>query len=200
MTCVMHIYFVVDRSVCDSRASTTQIQSIQTSTAEMLECFGEYLRRRCWRDGQLFDPSNATLWLCSVDRALLRQGWQDITFLDPASIVFVYLLVSAELDAEVSLLDVYDGGNLHALVLSCLYTAYSYMGHETSYALKPFLLSSSSATKVQLAAERKAFWRRCLCIVGRSSSNMLRLNTDPTYFGHVFAQLKLYSPSDLRNK
>lgn len=28
-----------------------------------------------------------------VDRSLLLQGWQDIAFINPANVVFVYLLV-----------------------------------------------------------------------------------------------------------
>ena len=194
------------QSIQESRPTTPASRKtvVQASTTELLGCLGEYLRRRCWRDGQLFDPSDATVWLRSVDRSLLLQGWQDIAFINPANVVFVYLLVSAELDAEPPLPDAGAGGSLHALVLTCLYLAYSYMGNEISYPLKPFLVSSSgsgsptsatSATDVQLAAEREAFWRRCLCIVDRSSSNMLRLNSDPTYFAHVFAQLKLYSSS-----
>ena len=48
---------------------------------------------------------------------------------------------------------------------------------------------------VELADERDAFWKRCLRVVERSSADMLRLNSDPTYFASVFAQLKLYSAS-----
>lgn len=200
-------------SQCCVRSATQPAQTsrktvVQASTTELLGCLGEYLRRRCWNDGHSFDPSYATLWLRSVDRSLLLQGWQDIAFVNPANVVFVYLLVSAELDAEPFPLDVGAGGGLHAIVLTCLYLAYSYMGNEISYPLKPFLVSSgiSSAgssptsqqnvmTDVQLVAERERFWKRCLRIVERSSANMLRLNTDPTYFAHVFAQLKLYTSS-----
>jgi len=187
-------------------APTSRKTVVQASTTELLGCLGEYLRRRCWRDGQSFDPSDATAWLRSVDRSLLLQGWQDIAFINPANVVFVYLLVSAELDAEPGLLDVGAADSLHALVLTCLYLAYSYMGNEISYPLKPFLVSSggcsagsptslNAATDAQLAAERDTFWKRCLSIVHRSSGNMLRLNSDPTYFAHIFAQLKLYSSS-----
>lgn len=195
------------QSIQESRPATgptSRKTVVQASTTELLGCLGEYLRRRCWSDGQSFDPSDATAWLRSVDRSLLLQGWQDIAFINPANVVFVYLLVSAELDAEPPPIDVGAGGGLQALVLTCLYLAYSYMGNEISYPLKPFLVSScgsgsptsgTSATEVQLAAERERFWKRCLCIVDRSSSNMLRLNSDPTYFAHVFAQLKLYTSS-----
>lgn len=194
------------QAVTDSRqpAPTSRKTVVQASTTELLGCLGEYLRRRCWRDGRPFDPSDATAWLRSVDRSLLLQGWQDIAFVNPANVVFVYLLVSAELDVEPGPLDVGAGGDLHALVLTCLYLAYSYMGNEISYPLKPFLVSSGvsgagggspTLSDVQLAAERETFWKRCLRVVERSSGDMLRLNSDPTYFAHVFAQLKLYSSS-----
>ena len=183
------------------RAPTTSRKTVvQASTTELLGCLGEYLRRRCWRDGHSFDPSDATAWLRTVDRSLLLQGWQDIAFINPANVVFVYLLVSAELDAEPALLDVGSDDGLQAVVLTCLYLAYSYMGNEISYPLKPFLVSSSGAGSggsptAANDAEREMFWRRCLSIINHSSSNMLRLNSDPTYFAHVFAQLKLYSSS-----
>jgi len=191
----------------DSRppAPTSRKTVVQASTTELLGCLGEYLRCRCRRDGHSFDPSDATAWLRGVDRSLLLQGWQDIAFINPANIVFVYLLVSAELDAEPEPLDV--SGGLQAVVLTCLYLAYSYMGNEISYPLKPFLVSTSgnsagsptsqsaAATDGYLAAERDEFWKRCLRIVSHSSGNMLRLNSDPAYFAHVFAQLKFYSSS-----
>lgn len=32
-------------------------------------------------------------WLRAVDRALLLQGWQDVAFINPANLVFVYMLI-----------------------------------------------------------------------------------------------------------
>jgi len=65
---------------------------IQASTSELLKCLGVFLRRKCKKLKE-FQPSDAILWLRTVDRTLLLQGWQDIGFVNPANIVFVYLLI-----------------------------------------------------------------------------------------------------------
>lgn len=191
---------------------------VQASTSELLTCLGEFLRQQC----SFLNPSDAVAWLRAVDRSLLLQGWQDIAFINPANVVFVYLLISAELSASndtciqqqqssssSSTSDSIDNfsslttaRNLQSLVLTCLYLAYSYMGNEISYPLKPFLVSSGTNSNggqtptsgCHVTTERERFWSRCLRIVDRSSGDMLRLNSDPTYFAQVFAELKLYSP------
>ncbi|ODN05916.1 Cyclin-dependent kinase 5 activator 1 [Orchesella cincta] len=65
---------------------------IQASTSELLKCLGVFLCRKC-KKLKDFQPSDAILWLRTVDRSLLLQGWQDVGFINPANIVFVYLLV-----------------------------------------------------------------------------------------------------------
>lgn len=69
---------------------------------------------------------------------------------------------------------------LQAVVLTCLYLSYSYMGNEISYPLKPFLVEDS----------KDKFWDRCLLIVDRLSFNMLRINSEPGFFTEVFTELK----------
>lgn len=69
---------------------------------------------------------------------------------------------------------------LHATFLTCLYLAYSYLGNEISYPLKPFLVESS----------RDAFWERALESIDRLSADMLRINADPHFFTEVFQDLK----------
>jgi len=69
---------------------------------------------------------------------------------------------------------------LQAVVLTCLYLAYSYMGNEISYPLKPFLVEDS----------RDAFWDRCLGVVRTMSVKMLRINAEPAYFTEIFTELK----------
>jgi cyclin-dependent kinase 5 activator 1 len=44
------------------------------------------------------DPADPVVWLRTVDRSLLAQGWQDTTFINPANVVFVFMLVRAELN------------------------------------------------------------------------------------------------------
>jgi len=151
---------------------------IQASTSELLKCLGEFLKRKCKRLKR-FESSDAIIWLRSVDRSLLLQGWQDIAFINPANVVFIFLLVRDlpchEMTREIDLM---------AYVLTCLYLSYSYMGNEISYPLKPFLVEQ----------DKDAFWDRCLVIVNSHSTNMLRLNRDPGFFTDVFSELKTYSP------
>merc|ERR1719361_1619966 len=65
---------------------------IQASTSELLKCLGHYLYKKCYRLRD-FQPGDCIMWLRTVDRSLLLQGWQDIAFINPANVVFVYLLV-----------------------------------------------------------------------------------------------------------
>jgi cyclin-dependent kinase 5 activator 1 len=48
---------------------------IQASTSELLKCFGNFLYRKC-RKLRDFQPGDAIMWLRTVDRSLLLQGWQ----------------------------------------------------------------------------------------------------------------------------
>ncbi|KAE8575394.1 hypothetical protein XENTR_v10003819 [Xenopus tropicalis] len=147
---------------------------VQASTSELLRCLGEFLCRRCYKLKHL-SPTEPVLWLRSVDRSLLLQGWQDQGFITPANIVFLYMLcrdtISSELNTE---------QDLQAALLTCVYLSYSYMGNEISYPLKPFLVENS----------KEDFWDRCLSIITMMSAKMLRINADPQYFTQIFADLK----------
>ncbi|PVD30744.1 hypothetical protein C0Q70_10019 [Pomacea canaliculata] len=151
---------------------------IQASTSELLKCLGEYLKRKC-KKLRHFEPSDAILWLRSVDRSLLLQGWQDIAFINPANVVFIYLLVRDVVPSELQ-----SEHDLQAQVLTCLYLSYAYMGNEISYPLKPFLVEE----------DKDKFWDRSLLIVERLSASMLRLNKDPSFFTEILTELKAYSP------
>lgn len=78
--------------------------------------------------------------------------------------------------------DVASEQELQAVVLTCLYLSYSYMGNEISYPLKPFLVEQS----------KDAFWDRCLDIVSRLSRDMLRINAEPGFFTEIFTELKMW--------
>ncbi|CAB1413297.1 unnamed protein product [Pleuronectes platessa] len=147
---------------------------VQASTSELMRSLGEFLCRRCYRLKRL-SPTDPVLWLRSVDRSLLLQGWQDQGFITPANVVFLYMLCRDVVSSEVA-----SERELQASLLTCLYLSYSYMGNEISYPLKPFLVE----------AEKEAFWDRCLEIINRMSGKMLQINTDPHYFTQVFADLK----------
>ncbi|XP_048754349.1 cyclin-dependent kinase 5 activator 1-like [Ostrea edulis] len=161
--------------ICTSPAKRTIIQA---STSELLKCLGEYLCKKC-RKIKTFEGCDLIMWLRTVDRSLLLQGWQDIGFINPANVVFVFMLVRDNAHA-----DIVTEHDLQAMVLTCLYLSYSYMGNEISYPLKPFLVEH----------DKEKFWDRCLSIVNKQSGNMLRINSDPGYFTEIFAELKSYSP------
>lgn len=101
--------------------------------------------------------------------------FQDVAFINPANVVFVYMLVRELVEEDIDCEQ-----HLQAVVLTCLYLSYSYMGNEISYPLKPFLVEDS----------KEKFWDRCLDIVNRLSSNMLRINAEPGYFTEIFTELK----------
>nr|CAB3229447.1 cyclin-dependent kinase 5 activator 1-like [Phallusia mammillata] len=157
---------------------------IQASTAELLRCLGEFICRRCRRLPDL-DPSDVISWLHGVDRSLLMQGWQDITFIMPSSVVFVYMLCREMVPENAS--SVFE---VQCIVLTCLYMSYSYMGNEISYPLRPFLIES----------ERYTFWGRCCKIMDKMSGKMLRINNDAQFFTTVFRDLKSYSGPPLHHK
>jgi cyclin-dependent kinase 5 activator 1 len=48
---------------------------IQASTSELLRCLGLYLHTKCYRLRD-FQAGDAVMWLRTVDRSLLLQGWQ----------------------------------------------------------------------------------------------------------------------------
>ncbi|VDK84814.1 unnamed protein product [Onchocerca ochengi] len=108
---------------------------IQASTSELLRGLGQYISKQC--NIRHFEPAQLVIWLRTVDRALLLQGWQDVAFINPANLVFVYMLVKNMVgnDGTIKTLE-----ELQSVVLTCLYISYSYMGNEISYPLKPFLI------------------------------------------------------------
>ncbi|XP_066588235.1 cyclin-dependent kinase 5 activator 1 [Prorops nasuta] len=156
---------------------------IQASTSELLKCLGVFLHRKCTRLRD-FQAGDAVMWLRNVDRNLLLQGWQDVAFINPANVVFVYMLVRELVDGD-------EGSEreLQATVLTCLYLSYSYMGNEISYPLKPFLVEDS----------KDKFWDRCLLIVNRLSSEMLRINSEPGFFTEIFTELKACGAAERSN-
>ncbi|XP_019868092.1 cyclin-dependent kinase 5 activator 1 [Aethina tumida] len=155
-------------------AGPTKKTIIQASTSELLKCLGIFLHSKCYKLRD-FQAGDAVMWLRTVDRSLLLQGWQDVAFINPANVVFVYMLVRELVDEDIDCEQ-----DLQAVVLTCLYLSYSYMGNEISYPLKPFLVEDS----------KDKFWDRCLEIVNRLSSNMLRINAEPSYFTEIFTELK----------
>ncbi|XP_026989191.1 cyclin-dependent kinase 5 activator 2a [Tachysurus fulvidraco] len=161
------------------QASTRSIISprrviVQASTGELLRCLSEFMCRRCYKLKEL-SPNEIILWFRNVDRSLLIQGWQDQGFITPANLVFVYLLCREAVTEDIS-----SEYELQATFLTCLYLAYSYMGNEISYPLKPFLVETN----------KEVFWERSLRIIDKMSAKMLQINADPHFFTEVFQDLK----------
>ncbi|XP_061923629.1 cyclin-dependent kinase 5 activator 2-like [Entelurus aequoreus] len=147
---------------------------IQASTGELLRCLGDFVCRRCYKLKDL-NSGDVILWFRNIDRTLLLQGWQDQGFITPANVVFVYLLCDATLRDDVD-----SAAELQGAFQTCLYLAYSYMGNEISYPLKPFMIESN----------KDVFWETSLGIIERLSGKMLQLNADPHFFTEVFQDLK----------
>ncbi|MED6251431.1 hypothetical protein ATANTOWER_030659 [Ataeniobius toweri] len=147
---------------------------IQASTGELLRCLGDFLCRRCYKLKEL-NSGDVVLWFRNIDRTLLVQGWQDIGFITPANVVFVYLLCQDAITESVN-----SAVELQGTFQTCLYLAYSYMGNEISYPLKPFITESN----------KDVFWETSLRIINRLSTKMLQLNADPHFFTEVFQDLK----------
>ncbi|KAM9709219.1 cyclin-dependent kinase 5 activator 2b [Menidia menidia] len=147
---------------------------IQASTGELLRCLGDFMCRRCYKLKDL-NSGEVILWFRNIDRTLLIQGWQDIGFITPANVVFVYLLCEDAITDSVA-----SASELQGTFQTCLYLAYSYMGNEISYPLKPFMIE----------ANKDVFWETSLRIIDRMSAKMLQLNADPHFFTEIFQDLK----------
>ncbi|KAL3970346.1 tyrosine-protein phosphatase non-receptor type 11 [Sarotherodon galilaeus] len=147
---------------------------IQASTGELLRCLGDFLCRRCYKLKEL-NSGEVILWFRNIDRTLLLQGWQDQGFITPANVVFVYLLCEDTISDSTD-----SSAELQGTFQTCLYLAYSYMGNEISYPLKPFMNETN----------KDVFWETSLRIINRMSAKMLQLNADPHFFTEVFQDLK----------
>lgn len=71
---------------------------------------------------------------------------------------------------------------LQAVVQTCLYLSYAYMGNEISYPLKPFLVEGHES--------RETFWDRSVYIINKMSAKMLKINSEPAFFTEIFTELK----------
>jgi hypothetical protein len=171
---------------------------VQASTNDLLRCLVNYLLKRCshlikssdsssggvsssGKNGAKVDIREIICWLRAPDRVLLTQGWQEIAFLNPVNVVFVYLLVKQILARPEQLRTVHE---LQCHLMTCLYLAFSYMGNEISYPLKPFLVEADN---------RDVFWTRVVTFMSELSASMLRVNQEPRYFTELFYELKAYS-------
>ena len=163
-------------SSCVSSANSSPANHvIQASTSDLLRAIARFLSIK-----YCIDENDVISWLRSVDRALLVQGWQDLAFISPSNLVFLFLLLQRALQ----ILQPQNPSQVKAVVLTCLYLSYSYEGNEISYPLKPFLLEEDS---------RAAFFSRAILVMNSCSGSMLKINRDPSFFTQTFTDLLVFS-------
>ncbi|KAI4904500.1 hypothetical protein NFI96_005263 [Prochilodus magdalenae] len=155
-----------------SRMHETVLKRV--STKKLLRLLGEFLCQRCHLLKDL-TPAHPLRWIHVVDDFILFSGYQRDLFICPGSVVFLYMLCRDIVSAEVSSMK-----ELQVVVLTCLYVAYAYIGHELGYPAMPFIAEEN----------RDAFWRRTLDIAWHMSGKMLRINNDLQFFTDVFTDLK----------
>lgn len=126
---------------------------------------------------QMYCPGEVMTWLRTVDRSLLVQGWQDIAFISPSNVVFLFLLIKESMNNASSFTSI---PSIKQHIMSCLYLAYAYEGNEISYPLKPFLTSGDSRAK---------FFARTVAIMNICSKKMLDINRDANMFASTFTSL-----------
>lgn len=160
-------------------------------------------------------PSVIVSWIKAIDRALLLQGWSDVSFLNPANVIFLFMMLKECIGQYIR-----SERELHTVVMACLYLSYSFTGNEISYPLKPFLVAETNQLLGQHDAEvfikssnmdngiidgfdstirnkvieqvRNRFWQYCLQIMNMKSSEMLQINANPTRFTELFSELRSY--------
>ncbi|XP_036413181.1 cyclin-dependent kinase 5 activator 1-like [Colossoma macropomum] len=158
----------------DQATSMHEMVLKDASTNELLRLLGEFLCRRC-RLLKDLSPEDPLMWLRMVDIFLLLSKCQRQCFIVPGSVVFLYMLCRDTVSAEVSSMR-----ELQAVVLTCFYVAFAYIGHELGYPVMPFIVEDDSTV----------FWKRTLDITKRMSGKMLQINEDPPFFADVFTALK----------
>jgi len=117
-------------------------------------------------------------WLRETDNALLQQGWQDLLFLNEHALVMLYVLASD----SVAQTEVSHPRDLHRLIMTWLFIAYSYIGEEITYPITNFLLGESV----------DSFYRRCLFIGMKNSSVLLLLSQNKSYSASMYEGLLSY--------
>ncbi|KAI1717137.1 cyclin-dependent kinase 5 activator protein domain-containing protein [Ditylenchus destructor] len=177
---------------------------IQASTSELLRGLSHYIARRCETlELKGFEPSQVVVWLRSVDRALIMQGWQDVAFINPANLVFVYMLIRDRLQ---SMNFSCSGSNSSdSLCVDANRENNSPCGFEDDDSCDSFksgkscdengrqrkLLRKGLANVDELQSlDRSQFWSGCVDIINAHSTDMLRLNSSSAFFLEVFSELK----------
>ncbi|XP_049326151.1 cyclin-dependent kinase 5 activator 1-like [Astyanax mexicanus] len=145
-----------------------------TFCSRLLRLVGEFLCRRC-RLLTGLRPTVPPFWIQNVDVALTVLGGQEQPFICSGTVAFLFMVLRDTVSADVASVE-----ELRAVLLSCLYVSYAYIGHEISYPALPFIMKT----------DRQTFWKRTLDITKRMSRKMLQINISPHVFAKVMSDLK----------
>lgn len=157
--------------------AATRVAERKWSLSDLLHNLGAYVQSNCRHLHNVPTPNEVAMWVRCADRALQLNGWTINSFLLESHIVFSYMLISSAIKYGYELYTLTD---VKELVLMCLYISYTYNANEISYPLRPFLVKQ----------DRAAFWDKCTSVSLSTSSNMLRLNRDRSYYNDVLSSLK----------
>ncbi|KAG9261707.1 cyclin-dependent kinase 5 activator 1-like, partial [Astyanax mexicanus] len=145
-----------------------------TFCSRLLRLLGEFLCRRC-RLLTGLRPTVPPFWILNVDTTLTVLGGQEQPFICSGTVAFLFMVLRDTVSADVASVE-----ELRAVLLSCLYVSYAYIGHEISYPALPFIMKT----------DRQTFWKRTLDITKRMSRKMLQINISPYVFAKVMSDLK----------
>lgn len=158
--------------------AATRVERKWTLT-DLLQNLGIFVQKHCTHLHTVPSATEIAMWVRCADRALQLNGWTINSFLLESHVVFTYMLLSRAFEQFVlrTLADVKE------LVLMCLYISYTYNANEISYPLRPFLVKQ----------DKVSFWDKCTGLSLASSSDMLRLNRDHSYYVNTLTSLKSIS-------
>lgn len=160
-------------------SSTTVSQPKRWTLTELLNCLGTYVHRQCKDLISRPTPPEVAMWVRCTDKALHLNGWTINSFLFESHVVFTYMLLQKAFEKfEVRTLT-----DAKEIVLMCLYISYTYNANEISYPLRPFLVKQ----------DRVSFWNKCTELSLSSSSEMLNLNRDRSYYRELLQDLRSFS-------
>lgn len=117
-----------------------------------------------------------------IDRYLLRCGWQFEPFICSTSSVFLYMLLKDTFENQ-------PDSSVAMSLCACMFVAYSYIGHEISYPMRPFAYKTNPAEFMKLS----------LKIVENNSRNMLKINISEEFYDTMLNEFRSSSVA-LQNK
>lgn len=167
-------------SRCSYRSSgvvSLHVAPFQMSCSYALRCFAASVRLRC--PLSRLRVEDIEKWVEGIDTSLINCRWQEQPFLCVANVVLLHAIfeVAARVERIRTVCE------LRGVVVTSLFLAFSYGGHEISYPLRPFLYTN----------DRTLFWERCMRLTLKSSGVLLRLNSDEEAYVEALDDLLAHS-------